>query len=170
MLSSLQECYKLWVGLAKRIGLIAGTISTIFVFTGTACLAGSSAFHRYHGLSLEHWKRGYHHSVGPQKQKRHRSFKNRHLRRHNYKFSSYSYWGGYYDRSDSDDNIQININLILSPDKKEENSETKIEAREPLPPHIETLTEGSDNAVSSYQTVNSGNTAAHIVEYRADRK
>ena len=168
MASTLKEHYKPWVGSAKRIGLVVATISTIFVFTGTACLAGSSAFHRYHGLSLEHWKRGYHHSVRPKKNKHHRYFKNRHLRRHTHKFSSYGYWGGYYDRSDSNDNIEIN--LILPPDKKEEDSETKIEAREPLPPHIETLTEGNDNAVSSYQTVNSGNIAAHIVEYRADRK
>jgi hypothetical protein len=164
----LKEYYKPWVGSAKRIGLILATISTVFLFTGTACLAGSSVFHRYHGLSLEHWKRGYHHPVRSQKHKRHRFFKNRHLRRHKNKFSSYGYWGGYYGRRDRDDNIQIN--LILPPDKKEEDSETKIEAREPLPPHIETLTEGNDNAVSSYQTVNSGNSAAHIVEYRAHRK
>lgn len=168
MASTLKEHYKPWVGSAKRIGLIVATVSTMFVFTGKACLAGSSAFHRYHGLSLGHWKRGYHHPVRSQKHKRHRFFKNRHIRRHKHKFSSYGYWGAYNDRSDSDANIQIN--LILPPDKKEENSETKIEAREPLPPHIETLTEGNDNAVSSYQIVNSGNTAAHIVEYRAHRK
>jgi hypothetical protein len=168
MASTLKEHYKPWVGSAKRIALIVATISTIFVFTGTACLAGSRAFHRYHGLSLKHWKNGYHHPVRSQKHKRHRFFKNRHIRRHKHKFSSYGYWGGYYDRRDRDDNIQIN--LILPPDKKEDNSETKIEAREPLPPHIETLTEGNDNPFSSYQTVNSGNTGAHIVEYGAHRK
>jgi hypothetical protein len=168
MTSTLKEYYKPWVGSAKRIGLIVATISTIFVFTGTACLAGSNAFPRSHGLSLKHRKNGYHHFVRPQKHKRHRFFKNRHLRRHKHKFSSFGVLGGYYGRSDSYDNIQIN--LVLPPDKQEESSETIKEAREPLPPHIETLTEGNDNAVSSYQTVNSGNTAAHIVEYRAHRK
>ena len=77
MASMLKEYYKPWVGSAKRIGLILATISTIFLFTGTACLAGSSAFHRYHGLSLEHWKRGYHHPVRSQKHKRHRFFNER---------------------------------------------------------------------------------------------
>ena len=168
MSTTLKKYYQLLLSSARRISLIAAIISTMFVFTGTACLSGSNAFHRYYGLSLAHWKSGYHRPVRPNKQKGHRFLRNRHLKRHKHKFSSLAVLGGYYGRSDSDDNIQIN--LVLPPDKQEENSETKIEAREPLPPHIETLTEGSDNAVSSYQTVNSGNTAAHIVEYRADRK
>ena len=165
MPSTLKKYYKLWLSSAKRIGLIAAIISTMFVFTGTACLAGNNAFPRSHGLSLKHRKNGYHQFVRPQKHKRHRFFKNRHLRRHKHKFSSFGVLGGYYGRSDSYDNIQIN--LVLPPDKQEKNPETIKEAREPLPPHIETLTEEKDTAVSSYQTVSSGNTAAHIVEYRA---
>ena len=164
MPSTLKSYYKLWLSSAKRIGLIAAASSTMFVFTGTVCLAGSNAFHRYHGLSLAHWKSGYHHFVRPQKHKRHRFFKNRNSRDHKHKFSSFGVLGGYYDRSDSHDKIQIN--LALPPDKQEEDVEMIKETKEPLPPHIETLTEEKDTAVSSYQTVDSGNTAAHIVEYR----
>ena len=165
MPSTIKKYYKLWVSSAKRIGLIAAIVSTMFVFASTVCLAGSDSFHRYHGLSLAHWKSGYHHFVRPQKQKRQRFLKNRHLRRHEPKFSNFAVLGGYYGHSGSQDNIQIN--LVLPPDKPEENPETTKEARESLPPHIETPTEEKDTAVSAYQTINSGNTAAHIVEYRA---
>ena len=164
MLSYPKKYYKPWLSSAKRIGLIAAIISSTFVFAGTACLARSNAFHKYHGISLAHWKSGYHHFVRPQKHKRHRFFKNRNSRDHKHKFSSFGVLGGYYGRSDSHDKIQIN--LALPPDKQEEDAEMIKEAKEPLPPHIETLTEEKDTAVSSYQTVDSGNTAAHIVEYR----
>jgi hypothetical protein len=165
--------YKLGIGWPKSIVLLTGVISIIFLFASTA-FAGSTASYKSHDLSQRHWKNGYHYSAKQyyQNHKYRHFYRHRHLRYKNHKFYRYPYpsfgvWGGYYDR-DAGKNIQIN--LVLPPDKQTENSETTKEVKEPLPPHLETLTEEKDTSVSSYQVVHSGNTAAHIVEYRADRQ
>jgi hypothetical protein len=102
-------------------------------------LAGSAAFYKSHHLSHQHWKNGYPYFAKQCYQDRNyrHFYKHRYLRYKNHKFYGYPYpsfglWGGHYDR-DAGKNIQIN--LILPPDKQEENSETTKEIREPLPPH-----------------------------------
>lgn len=172
MTCMLHNYYKLRIGWAKSIGLLTGLISTIFLFASTV-FAGSAVFYKSHDLSQRHWKKGYHYSAKQyyQNHKYRHFYKHLHLKYKNHKFYGYPYqsfgvWGGYYDR-DAGKNIQIN--LILPPDKQEKDSETTKEVKEPLPPHIETLSEEKDTVVS-YQTVHSDNTAAHIVEYRADRQ
>lgn len=82
----------------RRIVLLATMISAIFLVTGTTCFAGSISFHRSHGLSLQHWKKGHHRFAGSRKHKRNRLLKHRHLRRHKHKFSSFGLPGGYYRR------------------------------------------------------------------------
>jgi hypothetical protein len=150
----------------RRIVLLATMISAIFLVTGTTCFAGSISFHRSHGLSLQHWKKGHHRFAGSRKHKRNRLLKHRHLRRHKHKFSRFGLPGGYYSRTDSVDNVQINLVLPLG--KQEENMETTKEAEEPLPPQIETLGEENKHAVSSYKRGSDNNTGAHIVEHQAD--
>ena len=154
------------IGTMKRIGLLATLTSVLFLFTGTTCLAGSTAFHRSQGLSLQQWKRGYLHFVGSQDHTHQSFYKYRHLGRPNQKLSSFGLLGGYYAYSDRDDNIRIN--LVLSPYKQKENIESKKDTEDRLPPHIEILLEEDKQAVSSYKTFDYKNTEAHIVEYQAD--
>lgn len=152
----------------RRTGLLVTLISVTFLVTGTICFAGSIAFHRSHGLSLQHWKSGYHHFTNTQEHKRHRFLKYHRLRRHKPKLSNVVLLGGYYGRSENEDNIRIN--LVLPPDKQDGNLQTTKEVREPLPPHIETLGEQNKQAGSSYKTIDYNKTGAHIVEYQTHQK
>jgi len=110
------------MGIMRLIGLLAALISAIMLVTGTACLAGSIAFRRSNGLSLQHCKSGYHHFTKTQKHKSHRFLKHHHRRRYNHKLSNFGLLGGCYGCSESEDYIRIN--QVLPPDKQDENLET----------------------------------------------
>ena len=167
----------------RRFGLIIGVILLIFVFAGTA-LAGNVGIRISRDARIHHASRGHrqfvirhkrshrnHFAVKPHRtsHKHHRFAKHRHPSRGSHVFYGYSYPSESYryrDYSYENDEGEQGIYSVVSSDQEMDNSDGKKEAKEPLPPHIETLGEEDKATLSSHKRIPAGNTGAHIVVYK----